>query len=75
VRPRQPADQIGRRLEHAVEPAVGIQRCGEICRQGTAAALQSPCQLVLLLVASERAVANPGKPSKHSRNNPVSLGN
>jgi hypothetical protein len=30
-----PADQIGRRLEHAVEPAVGVQGGAEICRQGT----------------------------------------
>ena len=32
---RQPTDQIRRGLEHPVEPAVGVQRGVEGCRQGT----------------------------------------
>jgi len=32
---RQPTDQIRRGLEHPVEPAVGVQREVEGCRQGT----------------------------------------
>jgi hypothetical protein len=31
----QPTDQIRRGLEHPVEPAVGVQRGVEGCRQGT----------------------------------------
>ena len=31
----QPTDQVRRRLEHPVEPAVGVQRGVEGCRQGT----------------------------------------